>query len=63
MIGEFTTVWTAVSTWIVDTITSTQEIFYASDKLTFLGVAAAGAVAVGIGLLVMNKVTDLIKFR
>lgn len=63
MIGEFTTVWTAVSTWIVDTIGSTQTIFYASDKLTFLGVAAAGAVAVGIGLLIMNKVTDLIKFR
>lgn len=63
MIGEFTTVWTAVSTWITQTITSTQSIFYAEDKLTFLGVAAAGAVAVGIGLLIMNKVTDLIKFR
>lgn len=63
MIGAFTSVWTAVSTWITGTITSTQSIFYGEGGLTFLGVAAAGAVAVGIGLLILNKVTDLIKFR
>lgn len=63
MIGEFTTVWTAVSTWLTQTIASSQDIFYSADKLTFLGVACAGGVAVGLGLLVINKIGDLIKFR
>ena len=63
MVGEFTTVWTAVSTWLTDTIASSQAIFYADNKLTFLGIACAGGVAVGLGLLVINKIGDLIKFR
>lgn len=63
MIGEITTVWTSMSQWFADTIGDTQAIFYASDKLTFLGTLSVIGVAVGVSLLVINKVQDFLKLR
>lgn len=60
MIGEITTTWTAVVNWLTDNIGAVQSIFYANDKLTFIGVLAITGVSVSVGLLIINKVKDFL---
>ena len=63
MIGEITSVWSEILTWITTSMTSVQDVFYDTDasKLTFLGVLAIVGVAIGICLLIFNKVRDFLR--
>lgn len=63
MITQFTNVWTAILTWITTSMSSVQAVFYDSTNstLTFLGVLAIVGVAIGICLLIINKVRDFLR--
>ena len=63
MVSAITGVWTSVLTWITDSMGSIQAVFYDSTNsaLTFLGVLAVIGVAIGICLLIFNKVRDFLR--
>lgn len=61
MIGEITTTWTSILTWITSSIGSVQTVFYADEKLTFIGVLAVVGVGIGVCLLLFNKVRDFLR--
>lgn len=63
MITAITSVWTSILTWITSSMSSIQNVFYNSTdgELTFLGVLAVIGVAIGICLLVFNKVRDFLR--
>ena len=63
MISSITGVWTSVLTWITSSMGSIQAVFYDASEaeLTFLGVLAVIGVAIGICLLIFNKVRDFLR--
>lgn len=63
MITQITDVWSSVLSWITSSMSSVQEVFYADGSLTFLGVLAVIGVAIGICLLIFNKVKDFLSLR
>lgn len=63
MIGAITEVWSSILTWITSSMSSVQTVFYDEGALTFLGVLAVIGVAVGICLLIFNKVRDFLSLR
>ena len=65
MIGAITDVWDSILEWITGSMSSIQNVFYDSSEaeLTFLGVLAVTGVAIGICLLVFNKVRDFLSLR
>lgn len=63
MVGEITTVWTEIMTWVTTSITSVQTVFYADNKLTFLGTLTVISVAIGIAFLVIGVIQNFLKLR
>ena len=63
MIGTITTVWTEVMTWITTSLASVQEVFYADNALTFLGVLAVISVAIGIAFLLIGVIQNFLHLR
>lgn len=63
MIGEITTIWTAVTTWFVENISAVQPIFYADNKITFIGTLCVVTVAVGVTLLSVRVIQGFLKLR
>lgn len=64
VITAVTDVFTAIGSWIVETLPSIVEVFYnAETGLTFLGILAVVALGVSIFLLLMNIITNFLQFR
>lgn len=63
MVGEITSTWTDVMTWITTSLTSVQTVFYADNKLTFLGTLAIIAVAIGIAFLLIGVIQNFLHLR
>ena len=63
MVGESTTTWTEVMTWMTTSLTSVQTVFYADNKLTFLGTLAVIAVAIGIAFLLIGVIQNFLHLR
>lgn len=68
MIGAITEVWTEVLSVLTTMLGDVQNIFYTAGtggegQLTFLGVLAVIAVAIGICFLVIGVVQNFLKFR
>lgn len=63
MVSVITEVWADVLEWITTSMASVQNVFYntTDSQLTFLGVLAVIGVAIGICLLVFNKVRDFLR--
>ena len=63
MISSMTGVWSSVLEWITESMGSVQNVFYSTteNQLTFLGVLAVIGVAIGICLLIFNKVRDFLR--
>ena len=63
MIGQITEVWSDILGWITESMASVQNVFYdaTTSQLTFLGVLAIVGVAIGICLLIFNKVRDFLR--
>lgn len=58
VVTSITTVWSAVSTWFIDTLKTVPAIFYDSESgLTFIGTLAifGGGLAIIIGLIGMVR--------
>lgn len=62
-VGGTLEVFTSVVTFIPTMFTTLTPIFYADNSLTILGVLIVAALAIGIILLLINKLCDYLKFR
>lgn len=56
IIGAFTEVWTAVSTFLTSLFPSVISLFYVEGSLTFVGVMAVIMAGIAIVLLVFNLI-------
>lgn len=63
MVGEITTVWTEVMNWITTALGDVQVVFYAENKLTFLGTLAVIGVSIAIGFLIIGVVQKFLHLR
>ena len=63
MVGEITTVWTEIMTWVTTALGNVQTVFYANDKLTFIGTLCIVGVSVSISLLAVGIVQNFLKLR
>lgn len=63
MIGAITEVWTSIMTWITTSLSSVQVLFYAEDKLTFLGTLAVVSVGIGVVFLLVGVIQNFLKLR
>lgn len=63
MVGEITTVWTEIMTWVTTALTNAQTVFYADNKLTFIGTLSVITVSVSISLLAINVIKDFLHLK
>lgn len=69
IISAVTSVWTAIFTWIIDSIQSLIPIFWTAGtgdtagQLTFLGVLAIIALGVGLFFLIMGVIQNFLHLR
>ena len=69
MIGDITTVWTEIMTWVTTSLGQVQDVFYTAGaagepgELTFLGVLAIVSVAIGIALLLVGIIQNFLHLR
>lgn len=69
VIESVLSVFTKFVTWLVTSMGSVGEIFYAVPKggtaaeLTIYGVLGVGGLAIGVVLLLTNKALDFFRFR
>lgn len=64
IVTAITGVFTAMATWIADTIPSIVAVFYDSTNgLTFLGVLAVCALGISVFFLLMGLIQNFLHFR
>lgn len=64
IITAITGVFTAIATWIADTIPSIVAVFYDSTNgLTFVGVLAVVALGISVFFLLMGVIQNFLHFR
>ncbi len=65
MINSITSVWTAIMTWISDSLGSVQELFYntTDSTLTFLGTLSVIGVAIGVIFLLIGVIQNFLHLR
>lgn len=65
VITAITGVFTAIATWITETIPNVTEVFFSAEsgQLTFLGVLAVVALGISIFFLLMGLVQNFLHFR
>lgn len=69
IVTAVTGVWTALSTWIVDSMESILALFYTAGtsttpgSLTILGVLVVVAVGIAIFMLLMNTIISFFQLR
>lgn len=57
-------VFTAIGSWFAETVQSLIPMFYDSEAgLTFIGVLSVCALGIGVIMLIINKITDFLRFR
>ena len=64
VIESLMAIWTAISTWIVSSISSVSVIFYSAETgLTLLGVLAVSSLGIGVIFLLIGVVQKFFHFR
>ncbi len=65
VVTAITGVFTAIASWITETIPSITEIFFSSEsgELTFMGILAVIALGISIFFLLMGLVQNFLHFR
>lgn len=55
--------WTAISTWIMNTLQALQAVFYGDSGLTFLGALAVTGVGIGVIFLLIGVIQNFLHLR
>lgn len=64
VIDSLMAIWSAISTWIVSSISSVSVIFYVAETgLTLLGVLAVSSLGIGVIFLLIGVVQKFFHFR
>lgn len=63
MIGQITSTWTSIMTWVTTQLGAIQTLFYANEQLTFLGTLAIVSVGIGVTFLLIRVIQNFLKLR
>lgn len=64
IVNGITAVWTAISTWVIDTIPNVVEVFYTAEGgLTFLGTLSVIALGISVFFLIMGLIQNFLHLR
>lgn len=63
IIGAFTGVWTALTSFLMSLFPTLLELFWADGSLTFIGVMAVITAGVSLLLLVFNLIRSFFRMR
>lgn len=63
MIGQITSTWTSIMTWVTTQLGAIQTVFYANEQLTFLGTLAIVSVGIGVTFLLIRVIQNFLKLR
>lgn len=62
VVTAITSIFSAIGTWITDSLTDLQSVFWSNDGLTFLGTLAILGLGMGIVFLLIGLIQKFLKF-